>query len=118
MASIEGIYKAIVQIGETESPMLFILKGGQFEGFDFDDRRIYGTYDQDPETFDILMTANVSFLTPALRGQPRARETRPFMVRVPAPPDEVGVRIAASLNLDQAEGSVIIERVSFAEFLT
>jgi hypothetical protein len=118
MASIEGVYKATVQLGETVSPVLFILKNGRFEGFDADDRRFRGTYDEDPDTLDVVLTADISFWTPALQGEPRTRETRPFSVRVPAPPDEVGVVIAASLDLGESQGSVVIERLASLEFLT
>ncbi|WP_445147382.1 hypothetical protein [Dyella sp. Tek66A03] len=115
MASNEGIYKATIQIGETESSVLFLLKGGRFDGFDLDDRRFRGTYREDPNTLDLLLTAELSYLTPVLAGQPRTRQIHPFTVRVPAPPDEVGVPIAADLSLDEAQGSVIIERLSLIE---
>jgi hypothetical protein len=118
MASIEGVYKATVQIGEGVSPVLVILKNGRFEGFDLDDRRFRGTYDEDPNTLDVVLTADISFWMPGLQGEPRTRETRPFSLRVPVPPDEVGVEIAAGIDLDAGQGSVVIERLSLPEFLT
>lgn len=115
MASIEGIYKATIQLGEAVSPVIFVLKGGRFEGFDVDDRRFRGTYAQDPDTFDVLMTAEISFLTPPTAGQERTRETRPFTVRLPAPPDEADATIAATLDTAGMQGCVIIERLGFPE---
>lgn len=118
MTDIEGIYKATVQIAETMSPAMFVLKDGRFEGFDLNDRQYHGTYRQDPETLDVLLTADMMFWEPVLPGQPRAaRHTQPFTVRLPAPPAEEGGRIAASLNMDQTQGSVVIERLSFLEQL-
>jgi hypothetical protein len=117
MSSIEGVYKATVQFGETESPALFILKNGRFEGFDSGDRQFRGSYAEDPETLDVLLTADVTFWATAALGEQPTRETRPFTVRVPVPPDEVGGRIAASLDLNEEQGSVIIERLSLLEFL-
>lgn len=113
MASIEGIYKATIQLGEAVSPVIFILKGGLFEGFDIDDRRFRGTYAQDPDTHDVLMTAEMSFWTPPMSGQERTRQTRPFTVRLPAPPGEVDATIAATLDMDDMRGCVIIERLGF-----
>ncbi|WP_214317718.1 hypothetical protein [Nonomuraea sediminis] len=117
MATIEGIYKATVTVGETVSPVLFILKAGRFEGFDTDDRRFTGTYAADPATLEVLLTAQVSYLTPVLAGEEPVRATAPFTARVPAPPDGVGVAIAADLNLDETVGSVVIERLSTLDFL-
>lgn len=118
MATIEGIYKATVTVGDTVSPVLFILKAGRFEGVDTDDRRFSGTYAADPATLDVLLTAQVSYWTPVLPGEEPVRATAPFTVRVPEPPGEVGATIAADLNLDETVGSVVIERLSTLDFLT
>lgn len=112
MASNEGIFKATIQIEDTESSVLFLLKDGRFEGFDLDDRRFRGTYLEDPATLDLLLTAELLYWTPALAGDARTRQTHAFTVRVPAPPAEVGVPMATELDLDQARGSVIVERLS------
>ena len=110
--SVEGIFKATVEIGGTQSPILFVLKDGRFEGFDLDDRRYRGAYRLDDETRDVVMTADVSFPAQLTPGEPMMRQSRALTVRIPFPPDQPGVLLATELNLDETQGSVVIERLT------
>jgi hypothetical protein len=112
MTFIEGIYKATIQIGDTQSPVLFVLMAGRFEGFDVDDRRYRGEYRQDEVTQDVVMTAEVSFPIPTRPGEPIERRSRSLTVRIPRPPDKPGVLVAADLHLDEGHGCVVIERLT------
>ena len=112
MSSLEGIYKATLQFDNTQSPVLFVLKDGRFEGFDVDDRRYRGEYRLDEVTDDVVMTAEVSFPVPGAPGEPSKRESHKLTVRVPRPPDQPGVLLAAELDLDEGQGSVVIERLT------
>jgi hypothetical protein len=112
MTSLEGIFRATIQINGVQSPVLFVLKGGRFEGFDLDDRRYRGEYRLDEETNDVVMTTEVSFPAPLQHGEPLTRLSRSLTVRIPLPPDEPGVLLATELDLDEAQGSVVIERLT------